>query len=144
MTSQDTFPLKFTKIDNLTREHHVHLTKTDECFFLGEYTAYKGYQYSETNNLIFNFKKSVEYKGTSQWQYKINAVQVVATAFREGLNSELLNLLTFIPIPPSKNKSHKLYDDRLMQMLQKINPDGNLDIRELLVQKTSIQAFHKR
>ncbi len=111
MTSQNTFPHKFTKIDDLTRAHHVHLTKTDECFFLGEYTAYKGYQYSETNDLIFNFKKSVEHKGTSQWQYKINAIQVVAAAFREGLNPEKLNLLTFIPIPPSKDKAHKLYDD---------------------------------
>ncbi len=31
----------------------------------------------------------------------------------------------------------------MIQMLQKINPDGDLDIRDLLAQKTSIHAFHK-
>ncbi len=42
----------------------------DECLYLGEYTARKGYQFSDTNNLVFNLKKPMDRRGQPGWHYK--------------------------------------------------------------------------
>lgn len=60
MTSASTFPQRLTKIDDLTRPDHFYLTPEDACYFLGEYTARKGYAFSPTNQLVLNFKKSLD------------------------------------------------------------------------------------
>ena len=54
--SNGTFPRRFTKVDDLTRADHSYLTETDACYFIGEYTARKGFSYRATNNLVLNFK----------------------------------------------------------------------------------------
>jgi hypothetical protein len=41
--SDGTFPQRLTKVDELTRQDHYWLEPDDECLFLGEYTARKGY-----------------------------------------------------------------------------------------------------
>ena len=148
MTSINTFPRRFTQIDELSRQDHPHLSDEDDCFFLGEYTAYKdtahkGFAYSKTNSLISNFKKSVDTRGEPQWNYKIDAISKIAKAFRNALRPEKLGYLTFVPIPPSKAKTDHLYDDRLIKMLQKISPTQVLDVREIIVQKTSTIAAHE-
>ena len=89
-TSSGNFPRHLTKIDELTRRDHFHLQAADVCYFLGEYTSHEGYQYSETNQLIFNFKKDVSRRGRREWTYKEKAIRKVAAAFREA-----------IPRPPS-------------------------------------------
>ena len=63
MTSDNTFPRRFTKIDDLTRRDHSYLTGDDACCFIGEYTARKGYAYSATNQPILNFKKTMDRRG---------------------------------------------------------------------------------
>lgn len=142
MTSNSTFPNRLTQIDDLTRPDHYYLTADDTCYFLGEYTARGGFSFSATNSLIINFKKSVEKRNTSQWRYKEQAIQKSAAAFRCSINAEWFDTATLIPIPPSKAKTDSLYDDRLVQMLQAIRPQPQLDIRELIVQKTSTEAVH--
>ena len=52
-------PIRLSKIDDLTRPDHTFIEAADECLYLGEYTARKGYQFSDTNNLIFNFQASL-------------------------------------------------------------------------------------
>jgi predicted amidophosphoribosyltransferase len=47
-----------------------------------------------------------------------------------------------IPMPPSKAQDDPLYDDRLTRMLTAIRPQPPLDIREIIVQKTSTGAAH--
>lgn len=74
MTSSSTFPQRLTKIDDLIRPDHSYLTDADSCYFLGEYTARKGYAFSPGNNLVLNFKKSVGTRGTAQWQHKERAI----------------------------------------------------------------------
>ena len=69
MTSSATFPNRLTKIDDLTRPDHAHLTADDACYFIGEYTARQGYSYSPTNNLILNFKKSVDRRHRREWHF---------------------------------------------------------------------------
>ena len=143
MTSRSSFPVSFTRIDDLTRADHFYLTDEDHCFFLGEYAVHAGYQYSETNRLILNFKKSVEHKEADQWQYKIEAIKFIANVFRRIFDRTKIAHYTFVPIPPSKDKTHELYDDRIPQMLNKIYPDGKLDIRKLIIQETAMPAAHK-
>lgn len=142
MISASTFPLRLTKIDDLTRPDHFYLSATDDCYFLGEYTARKGYAFSPANNLILNFKKAMDKRGTSQWPWKERAIQHAAAAFRAAINNEFLNVATLVPIPPSKAKTDPLYDDRMTRMLRAIRPQPPVDIRELIVQAASSDAVH--
>ena len=145
MTSETTFPRRLTKIDDLMRCDHVYLSEDDECYFIGEYTARTGYGYSATNQLVWNFKKTMDRRGRPEWPHKGRAIEKAAVAFRtalEPMGQETLNKLTFVPVPPSKAKEDPLYDDRLTQMLNLIRPDPKLDVREIIVQKHSTDAVH--
>lgn len=136
--------MRLTRIDNLTRPDHHHLTETDECYFMGEYTARRGYTYSRTNSLISNFKKPMDRRDRPEWHYKSSAIASAASAFRKALEPEALNLLTFVPIPPSKAREDPLYDNRLTQMLYAIRRRPPLDVRELLFQTISTRAIHEQ
>lgn len=142
MTSSATFPNRFTKVDDLIRPDHSYLTEDDDCYFLGEYTARGGFAYSTTNSLILNFKKGLDRRGRPEWRYKGRAIRAAAAAFRSALNPEALDVLTFVPIPPSKARGHPLHDDRLTQMLHDIRRDPPLDVRELIIQAKSTDAVH--
>ena len=141
MTSGKVFPIRFTKVDELTRPDHVWLDEADRCFFLGEYTAGQGFQYSTTNSRILNFKKGLDKRGRPEWKYKERAIEQLAAAFRGALGASPPNCV-FVPVPPSKARNHPLYDDRMTRMLRAIWPDGPTDVRELLVQKGSTDPVH--
>jgi hypothetical protein len=142
MTSANTFPQRLTKIDDLARPDHYYLTADDNCYFLGEYTARKGFAFSTTNRLILNFKKSVATRNTPQWRYKEQAIGEAAAAFRTALNNEWLNTATLVPVPPSRCKTDTLYDDRLVRMLRGIRTSPVVDVRELVFQRASTPAVH--
>ena len=142
MTSDATFPTRFTRIDDLTRPDHSYLTGEDSCYFLGEYTARKGYAYSATNNLIVNFKKTMDRRGRPEWQHKGRAIRQAAGAFGTALGARALDRLTFVPVPPSKAKGDPLHDDRLPRMLCAIRREPRLDVRELVVQSVSTGTAH--
>ena len=144
MTSGSTYPRQLTKIDDLTRPDHSYLTAADECYFLGEYTARKGFAFSTTNNLIINLKKPVDRQGRPEWPYKARAIQTAAEALRTALNDNARQTLTFVPVPPSRAKTDPLYDDRLVQMLRSVWPGQAVDVRELVVQPQSSDAAHDR
>jgi hypothetical protein len=142
MISGSIFPNRLTEIDDLARPDHSYLVVGDDCYFLGEYTARKGFAHSVTNRLIINFKKRMDRRGRPEWPYKAAAIQQAATAFRSALNDQARATLTFVPVPPSKAKGDPFYDDRLTQMLHTIWPGQSTDIRELVVQPTSTDAVH--
>ena len=144
MTSASAFPRRLTKIDDLTRPDHSYLTAADDCYFLGEYTARKGFAFSATNHLIFNLKKGMERQSRPEWRYKAVAIQTVADALRTALNDRARRTLTFVPVPPSKAKTDPLYDDRLLQVLHGVWPGQATDVRELIVQPASSDATHDR
>jgi hypothetical protein len=143
MSSGSIFPQRLTEIDDLTRPDHSYLELSDRCYFLGEYTARKGFAFSATNNLIHNFKKPVDRRGRPEWRYKEQAIRDAAAALRGAIRPDGLDTLTFVPIPPSKAKTDPLYDDRMVQMLRTIRPAPPLDIRELIVQHVSTGAAHQ-
>lgn len=140
--SKNTFPQRLTKIDDLTRRDHSYLEEEDECYFVGEYTARRGYNYSATNGLIINIKKRMDRRGKPEWQYKEQAIQDAAQAFRNAIGVDSLARWTLVPIPPSKAKGHHLYDDRLTRVLHAIAPNRSLDIREMLIQTHSTEPAH--
>ena len=142
MTFGATFVSRLTEVDELTRPDHAYLAEDDVCYFIGEYTAREGYAYSATNQLVYNFKKTVDRRGRPEWRYKEQAIRTAAAAFRAALNPEALERLTFVPIPPSKAKDDPLYDDRLTRMLGAIRAEPQLDVRELIVQTVSTDAVH--
>lgn len=128
------------KIDALTLPDHHYLDAQDICYYAGEYTAGEGHAYSETNQLILNFKKSMDKRGTAQWQYKERAILQAAAIFRAAIKPDAE--ITFVPIPPSKAKNDPLYDDRMLQLLQAVCKGRHTDIRELVVQRESSSAAH--
>lgn len=142
MTSDVAFPDRFTEIDELTRPDHYWLTEGDRCYFLGEYTARKGYSYSQTNQLILNFKKSLDREGKPEWQYKQSALLQAAASFRRALGKDP-PAHVFVPMPPSKARESPLHDDRLTRMLLAVWPDQPADVRELIFQLESTDAAHE-
>jgi predicted amidophosphoribosyltransferase len=142
MTSRSTFPQRLTKIDDLTQADHAYLSSDDECYFLGEYTARRGYAFSETNQLILNFKKGMDRRGRPEWRYKAEAIRTAAAALEAALDDRARETLTFVPVPPSKAKADPLYDDRLVQMLRLMWRGKAVDIRQLVVQPASSDAAH--
>jgi hypothetical protein len=135
--------VKFTRIDDLYRAEHHFLRSDDDCYFLREYTAGKGYAGSDTNNTISNLKKSPLKRGTPEWPHKERAVKNVADELRAALTSAWARRATFVPIPPSCARSHPEYDDRMTQVLLLAGKPDRLDVRELLVCKTTLPASHK-
>lgn len=136
-------PARLSKIDELTRLDHSYLEPDDECYYLGEYTARMGYAHSDTNQLIYNFKKSPEKKGRPEWHYKEAAIQQVASQFRAIFSDDWLSQkATLVPIPPSKHKADPLYDDRMIRMLRQMTSGLTSDVRELVIQKANMHAAH--
>lgn len=135
---------RLTKIDDLTRPDHTYLEPADACFFLGEYTARGGYAASRTNDLINNLKKPMSYRDRpAVWQYKEGAINTCAQDLRKILGQGGIQGLTFVPVPPSKAKEDPNYDDRLLQILQKMGQGIAVDIRELVLQTESMAASHE-
>ena len=135
-------PSRLSKIDDLTRLDHTFLTAADKCYYLGEYTARKGFTFSQTNDLINNLKKPMDRRDRPEWRYKESAIRKSGEMFREALNPETLAQATLVPIPPSKKKDHPEYDDRLLRILGQLGQGLELDIRELVIMRTSIEAAH--
>ena len=133
---------RILKIDALTLPDHYYLDDTDECYYSGEYTAGENHAYSDTNQLIHNFKKTMDKKGTPQWQYKQQAILNAAKIIRD--NIKVNANLTFIPVPPSKAKFDPLYDDRIIQMLVNAFKGSQADIREIIIQSNSSVASHTK
>jgi hypothetical protein len=142
MTSGTPFPHNLTEIDQLTRPDHSYLGEDDCCFFLGEYTARKGYAYSDTNNLILNLKKGMDRRGRPEWPHKAKAIKMAARALRNAINDGWLKGATFVPIPPSKARNDPLYDDRMTKVLRAVSTEPPVDCRELIIQRESTGAVH--
>lgn len=137
--------LKLSRIEGVFLSDHSSLEQDDDCYFLGEYTSGRGYEYGRTNSLILNFKKSPDKKSRPEWRYKEEAIEKIAEAFRKSLSSSWLRKVTLVPIPPSKNQGDPLYDDRMTRTLEMLNQQSAnaLDVRELIKQSESRQADHE-
>ena len=110
-TSDDTSLRKTPlRIDELTRGDHPHLLLDDVVFYFGDYTARAGYEHSECNQLVFNLKKPMKYRGSGQWAYKTKAIERCAQLIRPNV-ANILGQISFVPVPPSKVKDDEGFDD---------------------------------
>jgi hypothetical protein len=134
---------KAIRIDELTIDDHYFIEEDDKCFYMMEYTKGAGNGTPE-NSRIHNFKKSMEYNGSSHWHYKEEAIQSLARLFRT-IYLPMLDLpkWTLIPIPPSKCKADPLHDDRMLRLLTLACRSTDCDIRELIITKGSVEASHQ-
>ena len=142
------------KIDLNIHQGHSCLTPEDECYFFSEYTAYGGYKKSEANQLILNFKKTVNRKAPPKrgFKYKAEAIETVASDLnnyfrRVPPNSSQGVSYLIVPVPPSKAHDDDEYDDRMTQVLNSV--EQNLKetlfkpkLIELIKQKESTKSCH--
>lgn len=136
--------LKLHAIDDSSRGDHYYLTPEDECYYLHEFTARKGYGYSDGNQFIFNFKKPTNQRHHAQYQYKLKAIASAIAWYRDifdGIQGAYTEC-TFAPIPPSKAPGHEDYDDRMWQVVQGVCKGKGADARELIQQAGSYEAAH--
>jgi predicted amidophosphoribosyltransferase len=133
---------RLTKVDELTLPDHYRLESTDDCYFIGEYTARGGYEHGETNDLILNLKKGMEKRDRPyEWRWKVRAIKTCTVQLREVLPADVLTNATFVPVPPSKVKTDPLYDDRIVQIFSKLGDE--VDVRELVNLIANHAPFHE-
>lgn len=136
---------RLTKIDEVSFDDHHYLETSDECWYFGEYTATKGWSYSDTNRLIKNFKKEVRLKSTNQWQYKLQAINKIANLFSQVFTFDNTKNAIIVPVPPSKIKSDPEYDSRVLDALSQAAglSDFAWPIVECVHQKASTIPNHQ-
>lgn len=136
-------PIKLQKIDESLLPEHSCIEATDRCYFVGEYASGRGFNHSEMNQVINNFKKPMDRKELPEWYYKEQAILKIAYWIASTTSWDKLKTGTWVPMPPSKAKSDPNYDDRLWKVLLKMKEiEKSLDIRELLLAKSSREAAH--
>lgn len=120
------------------------MTEDDECYHWLEKTAGRDFTFGQANSLINNLKKDMSFRGRPDvWQYKLAAIRRCGKAIGEGFKEGWLEAATLVPVPPSKARDDDGYDDRMLQVLRAIPSASPLDIRELVVQSSSMDASHK-
>lgn len=139
--------MRLLQIDELTRSDHYYLEPSDVCYYLGDYASRQGYNYSDTNQLILNFKirpSEIACSPNRKW-HKVNAIKRVADFFQRGLTTNGRKAV-FVPMPPSKTQDNVDYDDRVVDLCTQIcsKPSEHWRCCELLRMKHSIEAFHEK
>lgn len=140
--------MRLCKIDaiEINNRTYYYLNPGDNCYYLGEYTPREGHKYSGTNQLILNLKKSPTKRGRPEYKYKIKAIETVAKLIAGSIKPEILNNMTLVPIPPSGTKQDPEYDDRMLQVCEKIasqaTPGTSVDIADIIVNKEPLRPSH--
>jgi predicted amidophosphoribosyltransferase len=132
------------RIDELTRGEHPHLHPEDECYYFADYTSRAGYGHSQANQLVFNFKKPMDRRAYSDWQFKTTAIRQIGDLFAHTLGQSKKEL-TLVPVPPSKVPPDPNYDNRLLMMLTHVRKivGPAVDVRELVTQTQNRAAAHE-
>lgn len=134
------FESRLTKIDRKLRESHPDILEHHHCYFLMEYAPKEQYIQSNENMLLFNFKMIRGGQNTLGGHFKRRAIREVSKMFSKTLDLERLKQCTLVPMPGSKIKGHRDYDDRMERVCRGICP--GLDVRTLVKQRADTPAFH--
>jgi len=135
---------KLLKIDKLTVGLHSRLKlEVDSCFYLMEYCSGENFSFSKDNDYILNFKKSMAKWDLPEFPWKYWAVREIAKFFKPHFTPAVLKRWTLVPIPPSKSRSHDLYDDRMTRLLQIICQGVESDFREIIYMQNDMESSHE-
>ena len=130
----------WTKLDrSAVQDPPVYLDDDDVCYYAREYVSHGRWDASDANQLISNFKKKPNTRGTFQWSHRNSAVQ----RFAQELAAGLAKGLCIAAIPTSKTPDHPEYDGRfddLLAELRKLRHD--LVIETPIVCRESHQSVH--
>lgn len=140
-------PRRLREIDAATAGEHSSLDSSDRCYYVWEYTARQGYDFSVVNRLISNLKmKPTRIASRPDCEaVKRQAVRHAAAALRELIERPWVEgRLTFVPMPPSKAFDHPDHDDRMLRILAAAFTGFDADIRAMLEQTSSTRADHER
>jgi hypothetical protein len=137
--------IRLSKIDASNRGDHYHVTKADECYYLFEYTSQRDYRFGPANDLISNLKKSVSRVAMPEYWHKGRVIADCSRYLASTLNDDWLRVATLVPVPPSKDRSNPLYDNRITVICCNISAYKNypIDVRELVEQRESTHAAHE-
>lgn len=116
------------KLDESYLAFHPYIKTDDKCIYAREYKTQEGFKGSQTNNLIFNFKKSPKKKETPEWHHRTLAVKSFAKELSQLFKASTTASLT--AVPSSKPKTHPEYDNRfedVFKELLKIHPALNIE-----------------
>ncbi len=132
------------KVDSNIILSHIELEANDRCYFLKQYTPNVGFQGSNDNDDILNFKKCPSLKDQDQYKYKNRAILKFARYISEAFerHPHVLNSYSWIPIPPSKAKSDPKYDDRMVRLLNQVEILEKQNIVELIYTQHSHVPSH--
>lgn len=117
----------------------VFLRDGDDCYYARKYVSGGGYSASDANQLISNFKKSPDKRGTGQWYYK----ELAAKQFAVELSKLLPEDYCVVIIPTSKPDDHPEYDprfDMMLDCLRVLRP--KLAIEHPIIRTAACQALH--
>jgi hypothetical protein len=133
------------RIDELTRGDHPNLLLEDIVLYYGDYSPGAGGRHSRANDLIYDFKMPIAKKGEKLWHFKARKITQAANLITAYLGP-WFNQLTFVPVPPSKSKTHPEYDDRVLIMLNQLRPPlgQSVDVQHLVYQIGDRAAAHER
>jgi predicted amidophosphoribosyltransferase len=146
-------PARLTEVGAHERPDHTHLPADARCFFWGEYTPYehtngKKWNFSETNQLVSNFKKKMDRAGQYDWRYKQEAIQQIgqkfATTFKWA-DLQSSHRPALVPMPPSKRRNDPMFDPRMLDVLKciAVRTKLQLDIRDCLSFSGKYGASHE-
>ena len=109
-------------IGDMERSDHTYPEPDQICCHFGEYTVRGGYRGSATNSLIYNLQKDPSKKNSEEWKYKLQAIEKIGKLIGSNLKKDTPSRFTFVPAPTSKPPTDSGYDDRLMQVIEAIEP----------------------
>lgn len=122
----------WSRVDRAVHGGAHNLTGRDQCYFYMDRQR-GGWDKSEANQLIFNFKKRLKRRGCPDWHYKTEAI--------EKFSDDVARLLgrfawrgrrpVLVPMPTSKCRSDDAYDDRIVRVAQKASEKSGIDYHEV-------------
>jgi hypothetical protein len=139
-------PQKLRRIDDSTVGEHFWLAGSDRCYYIWEYAARKGYDFSPANQLVFNLKTKpgAIAKAPARNRHKSEAIAHAGTALRTLITREFVEArATFVPIPCSKADTDPDYDERLARVLARAFQGWDAHVHEMLRLTQSTPADHE-
>jgi len=128
---------KWRQIDDLSRPYF--LNEDDICIYAREHTN-GGYEASESNQMLFNYKKPLDGKDKPGWYYKKHSVALFAAELSE-LNFPAGSVL--VPAPTSNPRSSGNFDSRIEDtIIELIKYQQNLLFQPVLDLKQAIPSAH--